>query len=187
MAKAGIYCIRNKTNGKCYIGKSVDIPKRWEKHKTSLRKGCHHNKYLQKAWDAYGEESFCFEVLEYADPNKLASLEIAYISRYKAFGKNGYNLTMGGDGGMLGAIKTQESKKKVSESLKGRTLTNEHKRKIGNANKVNHVKPVLCVETGQIFRSLKEAGKYFNTDCSNIGHACNGRQEKAKGFHFTYI
>ena len=178
MAKSGIYCIKNKINGKCYIGKSVDISKRWDRHKAELRNGHHNNKHLQMAWDRYGEESFSFDVLEYANRDKLNELEMAYISKYDSFGENGYNITMGGDGG-FGRHHTPEEKAKVSEALKGRTLTDQ--------NKINHVKAVMCVETGQVFNSLKEAGKHFNTDCSNIGHACNGRQEKAKGFHFTYI
>ena len=204
MANAGIYCIHNEIDGKCYIGKSVNIPKRWKEHKALLRNGHHHNKHLQNAWDIYGEDSFRFIVLEYAKPEQLGELEIAYISKHNAFGDNGYNFTMGGDGGLLGMPKTEETrlkisrankgrqhtpeeKARVSKSLKGRMLTEEHKQRIGNANKANHIKPVLCVETGQVFNSLKEAGKHFNTHPSNIGHACNGKQEKAKGFHFTYI
>lgn len=204
MANAGIYCIQNKIDGKCYIGKSINIPKRWKEHRALLRNGNHYNKHLQNAWDCHGEASFRFKVLEYANPNELADLEIAYISEYDAFGENGYNFTMGGEGGLLGMPKSEETRRKISEAnkgrphtpeekaqlskaLKGRGFTEEHKKRIGEANKTNHVKPILCVETGQIFKSLKEAGKYFNTDSSNIGHACKGRQEKAKGFHFTYI
>lgn len=204
MADAGIYCIQNETDGKCYIGKSVDIPKRWREHKNALRRGRHHNKHLQKAWDCYGEKSFLFKVLEYAEPNELGNLEIAYISKFKAFGENGYNFTMGGDGGLLGMPKTEETRHKISESnkgrrhtneekahlskaLKGRIFTDEHRKKIGEANKKSHAKSVLCVETGQVFKSLQDAGDYFDTDCSNIGHVCKGRQEKAKGYHFTYI
>jgi len=204
MADTGIYCIQNEIDGKCYIGKSVNIPKRWREHKAALRRGCHHNKHLQKAWDCYGEKSFLFKVLEYAAPNELGDLEIAYISKFKAFGENGYNFTMGGDGGLLGMPKTEETRHKISEANKGRRhtseekahlskaligriFTDEHRKKIGEANKKSHAKSVLCVETGQVFKSLKEAGEHFGTDCSNIGHVCKGRQEKAKGYHFTYI
>ena len=204
MNKSGIYCIQNEIDGKCYIGKSVNVSKRWKEHRCSLRNGNHHNRHLQRAWDCYGEESFCFKVLEYAEPNELADLEISYISKHNAFGEGGYNFTMGGEGGLLGMPKSEETRRKISESnkgrphtpeekeqlskaLKGKKFTDEHKRRIGEANKTSHAKSVLCVETGQVFKSAKEAGIYFKTDCSNIGHACKGRQEKAKGLHFTYI
>ena len=204
MADAGIYCIQNEIDGKRYIGRSANVSKRWREHKALLRKGKHHNKHLQHAWNCYGEGSFHFEVLEYANPDKLGELEIAYISKYKTFGENGYNFTMGGDGGLLGMVISEDTRRKISEAnkgkhhtpeekaktskaLKGRTFSDEHKRKIGEANRTSHVKSVLCVETGQVFKSVKEAGDYFKTDSSNIGHACKGRQEKAKGYHFAYI
>ena len=31
----GIYKITNKINGKCYIGQSIKIEKRWSDHKTA--------------------------------------------------------------------------------------------------------------------------------------------------------
>ena len=34
MLICGIYKITNQTNGKCYIGQSVNIKRRWRSHKT---------------------------------------------------------------------------------------------------------------------------------------------------------
>lgn len=61
---SGIYYIRNLFNDKLYIGSSKDIYKRFAKHKKDLKKGIHHNIYLQRSWDKYNEQSFTFEVLE---------------------------------------------------------------------------------------------------------------------------
>ena len=33
MPICGIYKIGNKVNGKCYIGQSIDIKRRWRQHK----------------------------------------------------------------------------------------------------------------------------------------------------------
>ena len=60
----GVYMIKNKINGKFYIGSSVDITYRWARHKRQLRNGNHHSIHLQRAWDKYGEENFEFKVIE---------------------------------------------------------------------------------------------------------------------------
>ena len=54
----GIYKITNKINGKCYIGQSNDIIKRW---KTEY-KWYHINSHLQSAFNKYGLENFDFEI-----------------------------------------------------------------------------------------------------------------------------
>ena len=41
----GIYMIRNKVNGKMYIGKSIDINRRWADHIKSLQSNSHYNEY----------------------------------------------------------------------------------------------------------------------------------------------
>jgi hypothetical protein len=47
-------------------------------------------------------------------------------------------------------------------------------------------KKVMCVETGEVFDSIAEAGRI--TGCSNISNCCNGKKECAsKGMHFKFI
>ena len=43
----GVYAIINKTNGKMYIGESINILLRWKFHKEKLNKGLHHSYKLQ--------------------------------------------------------------------------------------------------------------------------------------------
>ncbi len=64
---SGVYQIRCVPTGKIYIGSAVDLKARWDGHRRRLRRGVHHNAHLQYAWDKYGEASFEFSVLEYAD------------------------------------------------------------------------------------------------------------------------
>lgn len=60
----GIYIIRCLQEPIVYIGSSTDIERRWIDHKRQLSNNTHKNAKLQLAWDAYGDESFIFEVLE---------------------------------------------------------------------------------------------------------------------------
>lgn len=61
---SGIYAIVNTINNKQYIGSAINIKSRWVDHKKRLRKGNHHCKHLQFAWNKYGESAFSFIVLE---------------------------------------------------------------------------------------------------------------------------
>lgn len=98
----GIYKIENIINHKCYIGQSINIKRRWEIHKSELKNNRHYNKYLQKAWNKYGENSFLFSVIEECSKLELNEKEQYYIKKYNSYAnkKNskGYNLTIGGDG-----------------------------------------------------------------------------------------
>lgn len=65
---------------------------------------------------------------------------------------------------------TEQHKKKISESLKGRNMGSD------NHNAVK----VRCVTTGEVFGSRAEAAKYYNIkSSSNISDVCNGRSKYA--------
>lgn len=81
---SGVYQIKNKENGKRYIGSSVNVTRRFYEHKRTLRKGEHHNRHLQRAFDKYGLGKFVFEVLEYVLPEKtcLEAREQHFLDKY---------------------------------------------------------------------------------------------------------
>ena len=91
----GIYCIENLTNGKKYIGQSVDIDGRWREHKSELKRNKHRNEKIQNAWNKYGETQFQFSIIELCDKGDLDALEKFYINFYDSY-KNGYNKDLGG-------------------------------------------------------------------------------------------
>lgn len=64
MKEPVIYWIRNKLNGKFYVGSSTQRYVRWRTHKKKLRANSHHCHHLQAAWNKYGEEHFEFSVIE---------------------------------------------------------------------------------------------------------------------------
>lgn len=91
--KGFIYKITNKVNGKSYIGQTrYSVEFRWRQH---IHKK--DNTYFHNALKKYGTENFSIETLEECDYKDLSKREIFYIAKFDTF-KNGYNLTIGGDG-----------------------------------------------------------------------------------------
>lgn len=98
----GIYKITNKQNNKIYIGKSQNIEQRWQYHIYNYKTKTEWNKPLYKAFRKYGIDNFSFEIIEEINPynNKEADKKEKYwINYYDSF-NNGYNATLGGDGGI---------------------------------------------------------------------------------------
>lgn len=91
--KGYIYKITNKVNGKSYIGQTrYTIEFRWRQH---IHKK--DNTYFHNAIKKYGVDNFIVEKLEECNIEDLNEREIYYIAKYNTF-KDGYNLTIGGDG-----------------------------------------------------------------------------------------
>lgn len=107
----GIYKITNLINNKNYIGQSVNIEKRWQRHKNDannpLSQG--YNYPLYKAFRKYGVDNFEFSIVELCSPEELNDKEIYYIQFYNSYYENnGYNQTLGGD--------SHGAERKLSES-----------------------------------------------------------------------
>ena len=117
--ECGIYCFKNLINNKCYIGQAVNLRKRLRSHYTAFKVKTNLHLAFYKAVDKYGEDNFELEILEYVDPTLenlkevLDELEKKYIQEYNSFGPNGYNMTLGGDAGVLGLKMTDEQKEKI--------------------------------------------------------------------------
>lgn len=91
----GIYKIRNKVTGKVYIGKSIDIFKRWSDHEKTLLKGKHTNKYIQKDFNDAGMDltNLSFEIITLCEEYMLDLLEARYIKEYDTCNRDiGYNI-----------------------------------------------------------------------------------------------
>ena len=115
---SGIYKITNNVNGKFYIGSSQNISRRWYDHKRELRIQKHHNKYLQRAWNKYGEENFSFEIVEECKVEELSDREQLYIEKY-VNSDFCYNISIDTIAPMRGKKHSEEAKRKMSESRKG--------------------------------------------------------------------
>lgn len=127
----GIYKIKNKNNGKVYIGSSTDIKGRWSNHRYMLKNKIHFNKQLQNDWNENEEFNFDFEVVELVeDEGELIDREKYYLENID-FKYNIYTKMSGNSGW----IKPEETRKKLSKAQKGKKLSEETKKKISKALK----------------------------------------------------
>jgi group I intron endonuclease len=131
----GIYRIKNKHTGRCYIGQSQHIAARWKQHRNALRNGRHHNPWLQASWEKWGEDAFLFEVVEELalDCAVLAAAEERWISLAHADSAGAFNMD-GMPGVPVGCL-TKEAKERISSKLKGRKLSAETRAKMSAAKK----------------------------------------------------
>jgi hypothetical protein len=121
----GIYCIKNKINGKVYIGKSVDIKDRFRRHRSLLNCHKHYNAHLQRSFDKHGKGNFEFCVLEECDEVDLAKKEQHWIDCNA--GKV-YNADLqvsdktGVNNSFFGKKHSEETKKAMSIAKEGKYL-----------------------------------------------------------------
>lgn len=59
-----IYQIKHIESGRVYVGSAVNPRHRCNEHRSRLNAGIHSSRYLQNAWNKYGEDAFAFEIIE---------------------------------------------------------------------------------------------------------------------------
>ena len=91
MKMIGIYMYENKTNGKKYIGQSVNINRRRREHLINPSSSSKFDNYLA----ALGEKEFNFSILEECSSDLLDEREQYWIKFYNTI-EQGYNLSPGG-------------------------------------------------------------------------------------------
>lgn len=91
----GIYKIENLINGKVYIGQSIEIEKRWQKHLNAKD-----DFLIHKALRKYGKKNFSFTILEECSLTDLDEKENFWINQYQSLIPLGYNMIQGGSNGM---------------------------------------------------------------------------------------
>lgn len=97
--KCYIYKIINNVTEEKYVGQTTNFSRRIKDHKEALRVNRHKNPKLQASWNKYGEENFSIIKEEFdLTKEELDKKEIEEIEKEDSF-NNGFNLTIGGDGG----------------------------------------------------------------------------------------
>lgn len=91
--------VTNLVNGKKYIGQTIrTVEDRWKQHIRNARLSNQNAHYFQYAIRKYGPENFKVEVLEECPKEELDEKEMYYIKKYNTY-EDGYNLSLGGEGG----------------------------------------------------------------------------------------
>lgn len=132
----GIYLIRNKIDGKAYVGSAVNISGRWNTHQSALNRNKHYNPYLQKSWNKYGANNFEFIfIYPTVDKESLIEYENAFIQEFNACNtKYGYNMRITA-GSFLGMKHSEETKEKMRQWNVGRKMSEESKQKMSESKK----------------------------------------------------
>lgn len=114
---ARIYSIYNITSQKRYIGQTIQpLHKRIYQHFHQAKKGV--DTPLYHALRKYPKNNFKIELIEECDKLILDEREKYWINYYQTFAE-GYNCNNGGQGS-TGLKHTEETKKKMSSSKKGK-------------------------------------------------------------------
>lgn len=125
----GIYQIKNTLNGNLYIGSSDNISDRWATHKARLKIGKHHSKHLQSAFNKYGKDAFEFSVLLVCSKDMLLCYEQKLLDELKP----AYNMKQNADRPQY--IFSEEQKAKISSTLMGHPVSEETRRKMSESKK----------------------------------------------------
>lgn len=88
----------------------------------------------------------------------------------------------GENSGWYGKKHTLEEREKISKALKGKKKSEEHVRKTSISNGF----PVICIETNEIYHSMKEAKRKTGIDDTSIGRACKNNKT-AGGYHWRFL
>lgn len=127
-----------------------------------------------KAIAKYGWDAFDKTVLEFCPVEELDEKEIYYIAELKPE----YNLTEGGDSPK--GYKHSPETKELLKQLAKKQWEDENQQKLFK-------KPIICIDTGEIFDSVKSAAVSVGVSRSCISMALNGKMKTAGGYRWAYL
>ena len=150
-----IYCLKNKINGKMYIGKTSNLKRRWLEHKNR-------NKLvIQKAINKYGAENFEKIIIEDNLTNEeVYEKEKYWIKYFDTYNGVGYNSSPGGKGMPSGEECPLSGVKRPEQS----------KRMSGKNN------PMYGVERPDTRKRLLEDNPIYKVDTSGKNHWNYGKK-----------
>lgn len=152
-----IYRVVNNENGKSYVGWTNDPEKRWKQHIYAANSGKVPRYKLHEAILEEGINKFKFDII-YCSKDRthvVTEMESYFILNYNTI-ECGYNSTKGGQGN-LGWNPSKKTRILWSEQRKGKIITEEHRKKLSIALKLNP--PMRNPETRKkVSETLKRKG-----------------------------
>jgi len=136
----GIYSVTNTVNNKRIIGQATDFEERFGHYVRLLGRNKYGNKHLQGSYNKHGTDNFKMELLNLCDKENLTEIEAYFCKAFNTMDSRfGYNKKdpaehgkyseesrkrmsrahIGKEGSFKGHKHTEESKRKMSISLKG--------------------------------------------------------------------
>ncbi len=172
----GVYKIINLKTKDLYIGSSIQIEKRFLRHKRDLRNNKHHSIILQRAWNKYKEENFKFEIIEECLEENLRAKEEYYLLNLKPV----YNICKE-------AYSTAGREYKESTRLKHRKYALENNINPPEYTWKNKMKKIIMLDYNslkelQVFESVSEACRFIGKDhtyATTLSNVCNGKRKSA--------
>lgn len=189
-----VYMHTNKINGKKYIGITCLKPNiRWGANGRNYKECPHFWNAIQK----YGWDNFDHEILaEGLSKDDAAEMERRLICEMNTRDpRNGYNVAAGGysqpgeDNPFYGRTHSIETRRKIVESNKRRVWTQKAKdgiREKLSGGKSPNAKSVICIETGIVYPSVREAADDVNRARGRLIDALQGRHQACAGYHWKY-
>jgi len=167
----GVYKISNLLSGKYYIGYSTNVDKRIKRHKHELQNKCHHNIFLQRAYNLDGEHNFQYDIIHFCDNKDDAKeIELNYLTDL-TIRESLYNLHYNNSGGDL--LTNHPEKEKIREKiLKSQLETlskmtpDERKQKYGKFGERNGMYGKTRTEIIQKLSEINK-GKAFFKGCKH--------------------
>ena len=210
MAQHFIYRITHKQSGKRYVGRTVDVLRRWKEHCWSWS-----TSPISCAIRKHGVDAFEFEVIASTDDDeRVKELEEWWIFLHDCLVPRGYNLLATGDGNTghapesraqmsaahTGKVLSEETRARMSTARLGPlnpnfgvTMSVETRRKIGEKSRMRGGLPVVqyTPEGDRMgsFHSCQSAAESFGGDANVaewIGMVCSRQRGTAGGFMWRY-
>jgi group I intron endonuclease len=166
-----IYRIFCRENGKSYIGKTLHDPmKRWKQHVYKAKRN-EARTMLGYAINKYGEDAFNVETLCIVPIESIDNMECYYAEQYESYvWQGGYNQTLCGRGRPYTYATKQETKQRMSDAQKGKSLSDETRQKISTSAIGNKwcVGRIMSVESNSKNRASQPRLKLSETDVKII-------------------